>query len=332
MAEDVNFPLDQSRNTSAFQGLREASRDASFLERRLADEQREELNDPEEAQAETERQPVNEVASLESRIEISQGARQRIEEESQNPTERENQQEQQEDIAEAERRELQANRQEVSNDARSEFRNPRSQGPAGGNELARVSEGFVQDTDERLEEGFRLGNDISNPDRIDEFRNGAQIDSVQEAVQRGGEDALEAQGQDDLTSRLREEPSIRDLARNASAVQDQESFRETIDPELPSPEESAREELQGNRVSVQNPRVQELVNEANEAEEAERLRNEPAIETPDQTIEPIETQEEPIQEGLDINPLRGPRPSELRDESDASAVETERGQNISDLI
>ncbi len=330
MAEDVNFPLDQTRNTSAFQGLREVTQDASILRRRIEDEQQEELNNPEQAQGETEQQPVNEVSSLESRVEISQGARQQIEAEIQEPTERENQEEQQ-DIAEAERRELQANRQEVSNDARREIRNPRSQGPAGGNELARVSEGFVQDTDERLEEGFRLGNDISNPDRIDEFQNGAQINSVEEAVQRGGEDALAAQEQD-LTSELTDEPSIRDLAREGSAVQDRESFREIIDPETPGPEDTAREELQGNRVSVQNPRIQELVNEDNAAEEADRLRNEPAIETPDQTIEPIEAQEEPIQEGLDINPLRGPRPSELRDESDASAVETERGQNISDLI
>ena len=57
------------------------------------------------------------------------------------------------------------------------------------------------------------------------------------------------------------------------------------------------------------------------------------IDTPWQIIEPVEGRpKEPIKEGVDINTLRGPRPSDLEDESDASAVETERGQNISDLI
>ena len=48
----------------------------------------------------------------------------------------------------------------------------------------------------------------------------------------------------------------------------------------------------------------------------------------DRTEEP----ENRIQEGLGTNLLLGPRPSKLRDDSDASAVETESGQNISSLI
>ena len=46
----------------------------------------------------------------------------------------------------------------------------------------------------------------------------------------------------------------------------------------------------------------------------------------------IEEPENRIQEGLGTNSLLGPRPSKLKDDSDASAVETERGQNISSLI
>ena len=46
----------------------------------------------------------------------------------------------------------------------------------------------------------------------------------------------------------------------------------------------------------------------------------------------IEEPENRIHEGLGTNSLLGPRPSKLRHDSDASAVETERGQNISSLI
>ena len=46
----------------------------------------------------------------------------------------------------------------------------------------------------------------------------------------------------------------------------------------------------------------------------------------------IEEPENRIQEGLGTNSLLGPRPSKLREDSDASAVEIERGQNIRSLI
>ena len=46
----------------------------------------------------------------------------------------------------------------------------------------------------------------------------------------------------------------------------------------------------------------------------------------------IEEPENRKQEVLGTNSLLGPRPSKLRDDSDASAVKTERGQNISSLI
>jgi hypothetical protein len=250
MAEDVNFPLDQTRNTSAFQGLREALQE-SGRPRRIED-QEEDLNNPDRAREGQEQQSVNEAGSLESRVELSQEAREQAD--PQNPTDRQNQEAQQ-DIAEAERRELQTNRQEVSEDA--------------------------------------VAVEQENPSR--------PLDGP---------------------------PSIREVSEEGAGPQGRERLEEDITSDLPSPDESARAELQGNKVAASDARILERLNEERTAEEADAIRNEPALDTP----EPIETPEEPLQEALHINPLRGPRPSELRDDSDASAVETERGQNISNLI
>ena len=49
-------------------------------------------------------------------------------------------------------------------------------------------------------------------------------------------------------------------------------------------------------------------------------------------LDRIEEPENRIQEGLGMNSLLGPRASKFSDDSDASTVETERGQNISSLI
>lgn len=326
MAEDVNFPLDQGRSSSAFQGLREVARETG-RPRRIED-QKDELKKANQAQEEQVQQPVNEVASLEARVEISQEARQQAGADPQNPTDRQNQEA---DIAVAERRELQANRQEVSESARADSRNPRSQGPSGANELGRISEGFVQDSEELLNEQIRSGNDVADPNRIDEFQNADRIDSIQEAVVRAGEDAVSVK-QEDPGKPLEDATSIRKLPGEGTGPQGREALEQLLARKTPSPDERAKENLQGNRVAVVDAKVQQRLQEERVAKEEKRVKNEPAIQTPKQEIKPIETQEEPIQESLDTNPLRGPRPSELRDESDASAVETERGQNVSRLI
>jgi hypothetical protein len=232
MAEDVNFPLDQTRNTSAFQGLREASRDTG-RPRRIED-QKEDLNNPERAWEGQEQQPVNEVGSLGSRLGLSQGARQQAGADPQNPTDRQNQ-EAQEDITEAERREFQSNRQEVLEDASTESRNLRSQGYAGANELGRVSEGFVQDSEELLDEQVRSRNDVADPERIEEFENGARIDSVQEAVARAGEDAVAAVEQENPSRPLQGSPSIREVWEQGAGPQGRERLEEDITSDLPSP-------------------------------------------------------------------------------------------------
>jgi hypothetical protein len=86
MIEDVNFPIDQTRNTSTFQFLQESDRP-----RRIEDQ---------------EQQPVNALAGLASRVELFEGE---AGEDLRNPTDLKNQEAKQ-NIAEAERRELQASR------------------------------------------------------------------------------------------------------------------------------------------------------------------------------------------------------------------------------
>jgi len=322
MAEDVNFPLDQGRTTSAFQGLRQSA-DEAGRPRRIED-QEEELRSPDRARAREER-PVNELADLSSRSEISTEGRASAE--AQNPPT----EEQEPDIAAAERRELQSNRQEVAEDARADSRNPRSQGPAGANELSRVSGTVVENPRESFEENFTIGNDVANPDAIDEFQTSNQIDSIQEAVRQAGEAAISTEPENPGAP-LEEPPSIRELAESGGGPRGRVVLEQLIAPETPRPEETQQAELQENRVAASDARIQERLNEERAAEEASRARNEPAIETPEQRVEQVEPPEEPIEEAQDINPLRGPRPSELQDESDASAVETERGQNVSELI
>jgi hypothetical protein len=103
MAEDVNFPLDQTRNTSTFQFLQESDRP-----RRIED-QEEELNNPDRAREEQEQQLVNALGGFASRAELFQGVRQKAGEDLRNPTDLKNQEAKQ-NIAEAEHRELQASR------------------------------------------------------------------------------------------------------------------------------------------------------------------------------------------------------------------------------
>jgi len=79
-----------------------------------------------------------------------------------------------------------------------------------------------------------------------------------------------------------------------------------------------------NSTGLKNQEVKQNIAEA-ERRELQASRD---LADPDRIEEP----ENRIQEGLGTNSLLGPRPSKLRDDSDASAVETERGQNISSLI
>ena len=127
MVEDINFPEDQTRNTSMFKFLRDSDRP-----RRIED-QEEELNNPDRAREEQEQQPVNELGSLVSLVELFQGVRQQVGEDLRNPTDLKNQEAKQ-NIAEAERRELQASR-DVADPDRIEEPENRIQEVLGTNSL-----------------------------------------------------------------------------------------------------------------------------------------------------------------------------------------------------
>jgi hypothetical protein len=101
MAKDVNFSLDQTRNTSTFHFLRESGKP-----RRIEDHKKE-LNRPGRAREEQEQLPVNDLGSLASRVELLQRVCQQSGEDVRNPTDLKNQEAKQ-NIAKAERRELQA--------------------------------------------------------------------------------------------------------------------------------------------------------------------------------------------------------------------------------
>ena len=194
MAEDVNFLLDQMRTTGSFQDLRRTLQESGKPLR--TEDQKEELNKP---RGEKEQQSVDKTLSLKSKIQVFQEVDKETKVVSKKPIERQNQETHQ-DIAPAERRELQSNRQEVSKDARAESRNPRSQGPSGANELVRTSEGSAKGPQENSNEDPSAGSDLANQlvmlstiNRIEKFQNGAQIDSVEESAKRAREDDIAAE-------------------------------------------------------------------------------------------------------------------------------------------
>jgi hypothetical protein len=121
MAEDVNFPLDHDLNTSMSQFLLEALQE-SDRSRRI-EGQEEELNNPERAREEQEQQLVSDVGNLASRVELFQGVRQQVGEDLRNPNELKNQEAKQ-NIAEAERPELQASREIADPDRIEKPENP----------------------------------------------------------------------------------------------------------------------------------------------------------------------------------------------------------------
>lgn len=120
MAEDVNFPLDQTRNTSTVEFVREALRESGRP--KGIEGQEKELNNPDRFREQQKQQPVNDLGSLESRVELFQGVRQQSGENLRNLNDLRSQEAKQ-DIAEAERRELQASRELVDPDRIEAFEN-----------------------------------------------------------------------------------------------------------------------------------------------------------------------------------------------------------------
>ena len=322
--EDVNFPLDQSRVTSALRGLREAGEESS-RPRRLEDSE-DEFRNPEARDDEE----VEQTAQAERTV---------IAQDRVDVLEQDQQQEQTiADIAEealevvvrgftgsltiqiaAVASKLTTEQQSGGAEALlNPFRADRESGvdPRGG----------VSSPEERLTERFEEGNDVADPDRIEEVQGNTQVDSVAEGTRRANDEATSVEQENPATP-LQGQPSIRDVAEDGGSAQ--ERLDESFNSDPPSASERSAEEL--DQTPPNDARIQQRIQEERVAEEESRIKNEPALETPAQNIDPVEDPEEPLQEAVDNNPLRGPRPSELRDD-DASAVETERGQNVSNLI
>ncbi len=333
MAEEVgNFPLDQG-NTSALRGL-EQSREEVGRPRRL-DDAEEEVRDPRrarEAAAEEERD-VSRPERVEDRVEITQDAfdqnqaaeRNRAETQTQEVRQAVDQQEadQQESI----QGQAVAERRVESEDALE--RNRRAPTPTNPGDSALVAGPGESDPEEALNDGFQLGNTQTNPNRTEEFALRNQIDNPEEAT------AATNNLDSNPTSRARD---VRNESRDANNDVADAPEQQTI--QLQQRVESDNAEIRGTEeVEVQEDNLSETAANVPEsraeqrAEDArEAARNEPPLDIPASDVEQIEEVREPLQEAQDTNPLRAPGPSEIRDEPDATAIETERGQNVSSLI
>ena len=333
MAEEVgNFPLDQG-NTSVLRGL-EQSREEVSRPRRL-DDAEEEVRDPRrvrQAAAEEERD-FSRPERLEDRVEITQNAfdqnqaaeRNRAENQTEEVRQAVDQQEanQQESI----QGQAVAERRVESEDALQ--RNLRAPSPTNTGDSALVAGPGGSDPDEALNEGFQLGNTQTNPNGSEEFSIRNQIDNPEEAA------AATNDFDTNPTSRARD---TRDESRKTT--NDVVDAPEQQNVQLQQRVESGNAEVRGTKevkvqednlsetgASVPETRVEQRAEVAQEA-----ARNEPPLDIPAADVEQIEEISEPLQESQDTNPLRAPGPSEIRDEPDATAIETERGQNVSSLI
>lgn len=333
MAEEVgNFPLDQG-NTSALRGL-EQSREEVSRPRRL-DDAEEEVRDPRrvrQAAAEEERD-FSRPERLEDRVEITQDAfdqnqaaeRNRAENQTEEVRQAVDQQEanQQESI----QGQAVAERRVESEDALQ--RNLRAPTPTNTGDSALVAGPGGSDPEEALNEGFQLGNTQTNPNGSEEFSTRNQIDNPEEAA------AATNDFDTNPTSRARDtRDESRETTNDVADAPEQQNVQlqqrvESDNAEVRGTEEVEFQEdnLSETGASVPETRAEQRAEVAQEA-----ARNEPPLDIPAADVEQIEEVSEPLQESQDTNPLRAPGPSEIRDEPDATAIETERGQNVSSLI
>ena len=333
MAEEVgNFPLDQG-NTSALRGL-EQSREEASRPRRL-DDAEEEVRDPRrvrQAAAEEERD-VSRPERLEDRVEITQDAfdqnqaaeRNRVGTQTEEVRQAVDQQEadQQESIQE----QAVAERHVESEDALQ--RNRRAPTTTNAGDSALVTGPEDSDPEEALNEGFQLGNTQTNPNGSEEFSTRNQIDNPEEAA------AATNDFDTNPTSRARDtRDESRETTNDVADAPEQQNVQlqqrvESVNTEVRGTKEVKVQEdnLSETGASVPETRAEQRAEVAQEA-----ARNEPPLDIPAADVEQIEEVSEPLQESQDTNPLRAPGPSEIRDEPDATAIETERGQNVSSLI
>jgi hypothetical protein len=302
--EEANFPLDQSQTNSALRGLAQA-REESSRPRRLEDNE-DDVGGPEGRDDEETERPgqAERTVIAEDRVEVTQQSRRQDQTVADNFAEDQEVEirdqttvEEQEGVAEENLAPLEVAR-----------------------ELGVDPRGGISTPEERVTEAFESGNDVADPGRIEEVQRRSEPDSTSEGARRVRDEASTVERENPATP-LREAPSIRDLEDDGGSAQ--ERLGEGFNADPPSPTERSRTDLQRDETGDTDARIQQRVQEERETEARSRVRNEPALDTPEQDVEPVE---EPLQ------PLPGSGSSESRDESDATAVETERGQNVSDLI
>jgi hypothetical protein len=185
------------------------------------------------------------------------------------------------------------------------------------------------DPEEALNEGFQLGNTQTNPNGSEEFSTRNQIDNPEEAA---------AATNDFDTNRTSQARDTRDESREttndvADAPEQQNvQLQQRVESNNAVVRGTEEVEVQEDNLSETGASVPETRVEQRAEVAQEAALNEPPLDIPAADVEQIEEVREPLQEAQDTNPLRAPGPSEIRDEPDATAIETERGQNVSSLI
>jgi hypothetical protein len=252
-------------------------------------------------------------------------------------------------------------RQEVAkprrlDDAEEDLRNPGRAREAAAEEERDVSR------PERIKDRVEITQDAFDKNQVAE-RNRAETltaEAQQATAQQKVDQQEEIQGQavaerriesEDALQRNRTEPSPNNSqSAQVSGPRDSDSEEAAAvtnesDSNPTSLARKTRNETRdtGNEIAdtpeLQNLQLQQRVEADNaeirgteEVEIQEAARNEPLLDTPESYVEQIEEVRDPLQEAKDTNRLRAPRPSEIRDEPNATAIETERGQNVSNLI
>ena len=334
MAEEVSsFPNDYQVNPSALRELVEA-REEVGRPRRLADG-KEDLRNPERARetAAEEDKDVSRPDRIEDRVEITQDAfdqnqaAERNRAETQTEEVRQAVEQQEADQQESIQGQAVAERRVESEDALQQ--NRKAPTPTKTGESALVAGPGGSDPEEALNEGFQLGNTQTNPNGSEEFSTRNQIDNPEEAA------AAANQLDSNPTSRAREvrnetrdtQNAITDLPKNQNVQLQQRVEADNAKIRRTEEVEVEEDAFYLTRSNVPETRAEQRPEVAQEA-----ARNEPLLDISAADVEQIEEVSEPLQEAQDTNPLSAPGPSEIRDEPDATAIETERGQNVSSLI
>jgi hypothetical protein len=333
MAQDeVNFPFDQEK-TSALRGLVQ-SREEVAQPRRLDDEE-EDLRNPgraRDAAAEEERD-VSRPEQIKDRVEITQDAFDQNQAAERNRAETQTaevqQGEAQQEVDQQEKNQVKAIAEQRIESEYALQRNRTEPAPNNNSESAQVADPGDSDPEESLNEGFRLGKTQRNPNSAVEFSVRNQIDTPEEAVAATNElDSNPAFRARKVRNETRDTGNEIADSPERQKVQLQQRV-ETDSAEIRGAEEV---EIQEDNFSEIRANVPEVRTEQKAEDAREAARNEPSFDIPVSYVEQIEKARDPLQEAQDTNSLRAPAPSEIRDEPDATAVETERGQNVSNLI